>query len=92
MEANKNKHLAATVTIAEKDKDGATDEDLERRTTLLGDIVAVTGTEKEDVIEIGTEMATVKEDLDVPPKKERAVGVHGTIAPAMTIPSATAAH
>ncbi|GFP54877.1 FHA domain-containing protein DDL [Trichoderma asperellum] len=51
-------HLAATVTIAEKDKDGATDEDLERRTTLLGDIVAVTGTEKEDVIEIGTEMVT----------------------------------
>lgn len=95
MEANRNKHLAATVTIAEKDKNGAIDEDLERRRTLPGDIVAATGTVtrtvKEDVIEIGTEVATAKEDLDVLRKKERAVGVHGTVALAMTTPSATAA-
>lgn len=98
MEANGNKHLAATVTKAEKDKDDATDEDLERRRTLLEDIEAATGTEavtrteKRDAISIGTEVATVKEDLDVRRKKGRAVGVHGTIALAATTPSATAAH
>lgn len=98
MDANGNKHLAATVMTAETDTDGATDEDLERPRTLLGDIVAATGTgavtrtEKGDAINIGTEVATVKEDLDVRRKKGRAVGVHGTIALATKTPSATAAH
>lgn len=86
------------MTTAETDKDGATDEDLEPQRTLLGDIEAVIGTEavtrteKGDAINIGTEVATVKEDLDVRRKKRRAVGVHGTIALATTIPSVTAAH
>lgn len=80
------------MTIAEKGKDGATDEDHEHRRTRHGDIVAVTETEKEDATEMGTEVATVKEGLDVLLKQERAVGIHGTIALAMTTPSATAAH
>lgn len=98
MDANVNKHLAATVTTAETDTDGATDEDLERPRTLLGDIVAATGTEavirteKGDAINIETEVATVKEDLGVSRKKRRAVGVHGTIALATTTLSAIAAH
>lgn len=91
-------HLAATATIAEKDKDDAIDEDPERRRTLLGDIEAVTGTEaairteKGGVTNIGAEAATVKEDLGVRRKKGRVVGAHGTIALARTTPSATAAH
>jgi hypothetical protein len=105
MEANENKLLAAIVTIAETDKGDATDEDLERQRTLLGDIEAVIGieaikteairteaigTERGDVI--GTELATETEDLDEVRKKGRAVGVHGTIDPATTTLSAIAAH
>lgn len=98
MEANKHKHLAATLTIAEKDTDDGTDEDLERRRILLEDIEAETGTEaltrteKGDAINIETEVATANEDLGVRQKKRRAVGVHDTIALATTTPSATAAH
>lgn len=98
MEANGHKHLAATVTTAEKDKNDGTDEDLERPRILLGDTEVETGTEAEtriekgDVINTGTEVTTVNEDLGVRQKKRTAVGVHDTIALATMTPSATAAH
>lgn len=97
MEANGYKHLAATVTRAEKDTSDGTDADLERRRILLGDIEAETGieavtsTEKGDGINTEAEVATANEDLGVRQKK-RTVGVHDTIALATTTPSATAAH
>jgi hypothetical protein len=76
------------VTIAEKDKDIATDGVPEHQKILPEDTAVVIGIEKED----GTEVATVTEDPDVHPKKEKIVGVHASIALAMKILGATAAH